>query len=130
MPIYGAGNNDDVDDQDLRLPQAERILKITNVNKSIPAQVPITIKEGINVIDSRSSYFSIPQYLLNHYQGWKQCLGFGLYKICEWLQMVSLLPFAFENLSSKRFCPLHIFVKITTLQKKWMSNKEKKASVK
>ena len=37
MPIYGAGNDDDDDNEDLRLPPTERILKITNVNKSIPA---------------------------------------------------------------------------------------------
>ena len=28
MPIYGAGNDDDDDNEDLRLPPTERILKI------------------------------------------------------------------------------------------------------
>ena len=51
----GAGNDDDDDDdghQDLLVPSDDRTLKITNVKTSIPAQVPITMKDGSNVIDS------------------------------------------------------------------------------
>ena len=51
----GAGNDDDDDDdghQDLLVPSDDRTLKITNVKTSIPAQVPITMKDGSNVIDT------------------------------------------------------------------------------
>ena len=66
----GAGNDDDDDDdeghQDLRIPPPDdRTLKITNVKTSIPAQVPITMKDGSNVIDSITIFLNPLQYLLS-----------------------------------------------------------------